>query len=216
VTTTLIERLLRRPAKGASRIRAAWFAAITVVVVVVMPARAGAESQRESKAKKPRPAQIEHLAGRYRFAGGQPEIDALEAAVDDVVGEMNILVRGIARRRLREVSKIPHRIAISLRGRMLTVTAAGALYAAPLDRSPVKVRGPSGDQVWLRHRDLGNGQLMQHFASDDGIRVNICRPLAGNRMRIHVTIHSDELPKDLSYAMTFSRRVQRRQPQLAP
>jgi hypothetical protein len=180
--------------------------ALLLAFATAVPARA--ESQLQSLASKgeaPEASQLETLTGSYRFIGGQAEIDALEAAIDDVVSDMNLLARGIARRRLRKASEIPAGLAISLSGRVLTVMIADAAYSAPLDGTAVKVRGPSGDSLMLRHRVLGKATLWQQFAGDDGIRVNTCERMAGKRMRVRVTIRSEKLPKALAYSMTFAR-----------
>lgn len=150
-------------------------------------------------------AKVGEIVGRYRFVGGEAERAAREAAIDQVVSDMNVIVRGTARRRLAAASEIPAGLSLSLRGDLLTVRLPEGAYAAPLDGSVVKVAGPSGDPVSLRHQLVGDAGVRQHFDSDDGRRVNLCEPLADGRLRIHVTLHSPKLPKPLRYAMTFAR-----------
>jgi hypothetical protein len=92
-----------------------------------------------------------------------------------------------------------------LKDEMLTVRLPDAAYAAPLDGSEVTVEGPSGDPLTLRHQVVGDAKLRQLFDAEDGWRVNTCERLEGGRLRIHVTIHSPKLPKNLDYAITFAK-----------
>jgi hypothetical protein len=188
-------------------------AALAVVLVMGLSTPARAETSRApSPHDAPRAApeagragKIAPLAGRYRFVGGKAEVAALEAAIEDVVGGMNVLVRGTARRRLAESAAIPAGLSLSLKNEMLTVRLPDAAYAAPLDGSRVMVEGPAGDPIALRHQVLGDAKLRQLFDADDGWRVNTCERLENGRLRIHVTIHSPKLPKNLDYAITFAK-----------
>lgn len=174
---------------------------LAAVMLALAPPALSGEPARES----PSPAaEVERLEGRYRFSGGAAEHHALEAAIDDVVDDMNIFVRGAARRRLAKAATIPGEVALSLRGDELAVKLPDGTYAAPLDGSPVQVTSPSGDPVRLQHRVVGDAKIVQRFASEDGTQVNTCERLGDGRLRIQVAIHSPKLPKELRYAMTFS------------
>ena len=60
--------------------------------------------------------QADRFVGSYAFAGGERERAALDAAIDEVVAEMNFLVRDVARSKLRESNPIPDNVTIELDG----------------------------------------------------------------------------------------------------
>jgi hypothetical protein len=162
------------------------------------PSRAAAE---QAEATSP----LEGLEGHYRFSGGEREIQARDQAIDDIVDGMSWLVRGTARSRLKKLNTIPRTITLDVHGDALTMTLPDAVYEAPLDGSPVRVKGPSGDPVELRHAVIGKDRLRQSFSDDDGIRVNFCDRRGDDHIRIVVVMRSDKLPKDLTYELTFRR-----------
>jgi hypothetical protein len=184
---------------------------LAAVVVFGWAAPASADSPRNSaavaqtRAEEASAAKIAPLAGNYRFSGDPAEIRALERAIDAVVEDMNVLVRDVARRRLAKAAEIPPQLGLSLRGPVLTMQVAQKAYSAPLDGTAVAVVGPSGDSLQLRHSVVGDAKLMQRFDGDDGSRVNTCERLGAERLRVHVAIRSEKLPKDLNYSLTFTK-----------
>ena len=47
------------------------------------------------------------------------------------------------------------------------------------------------------------GALVQLFRSDGGTRRNVYRMLPDGRMRLEVTVQSDQLPRDMSYQLVY-------------
>jgi len=148
---------------------------------------------------------IEAFSGHYRFAGGARELKARDAAIDEVVQEMSWIVRAAARKRLTRLNEIPRELTLRLGDEALTMVLPDAVYQAPLDGTPVMVEGPSGDDVVLTNRPIGSRRLRQRFTSDDGIRINVCDRRGDDGLVIRVQMHSDKLPKDLVYTLTFAR-----------
>ena len=150
------------------------------------------------------PDALRKFSGKYAFAGGTAEREALQKAIDDVVAEMNPLVRGIARSRLLGSNAIAEAIAIDAEGDTITVVFDKRSYTAAIDGSPVTVTGVDGDPLVLTHR-LHGKRLVQTFDGDRGIRRNAF-VLRGNKLALNVTVQSDQLPSDLVYTLTFARR----------
>jgi hypothetical protein len=145
------------------------------------------------------------LVGRYVYVGGERERAARDKAIDDVVADMNIIVRSIARSRLKAANPIPRKVAIAISDRTITVTLDSRVYQAPADGSPVKVKGITGDELELRYH-LDERELRQEFTGDSGGRNNRFRPMGDDRVRIKVRVHSDQLPKPLVYQLTYGTR----------
>lgn len=179
----------------------------TAGIAFAAPADARLETfHATKKTREGNAARIAKLLGRYRFAGDKREIEALDAAIDDAVSDMNIFVREIARRRLRRITEIPKTLGLSVHEGVLTVGVPNADYSAPLDGTPVKVKGPTGDMLTLRHDVIETARLRQSFFSEDGSRVNLCEIDNKERLRVHVRIRSEKLSKDLTYSLTFARK----------
>jgi hypothetical protein len=143
------------------------------------------------------------LLGKYRHSGGDKEHKARDAAIDAVVAEMNVLVRAIARGRLKATNPIAPSVSLSSDGDAITVVLGTRSYRAPRDGRAVKVKGISGDEVELRYR-VTKDRLEQRFAGEDGGRVNTFA-LDGDALVMRVRVFSPKLPKDLSYKLTYAR-----------
>ncbi|MBV1859059.1 MAG: hypothetical protein KUG77_11665 [Nannocystaceae bacterium] len=143
--------------------------------------------------------------GTYAHVGGQAETDAVLAAIEDVVADMNIIARGIARDRLAKSNPVPKTVSIGLDGETLTVAFDERAYAAPLDGSNVQVVGLTGATLDYRVV-VGKDQLQQHFIGKKGTRVNSMQWPGNERVKVKVKVSSDSLPKPLEYSLTLERR----------
>ncbi len=179
-----------------------WAAAVAVALWI---SPASAAPPASTPTTRTAPASAEPLEGRYRFAGGRAEVDALHAAIDEATADMGVITRAVARRRLRKLNSIPAELRIDVRGNVLSMTLPDAHYTAPLDGTPVRAKSASGDPLVLQHELLGDAQVRQRFRAGDGERVNVCRPHRRRGLRISVQLASDKLPQDLRYTLTFAR-----------
>jgi hypothetical protein len=85
------------------------------------------------------PAADVALAGSYRYAGGDAEVKALFATVEDVVKKMNVVVRGIARKRLRKPNMPSAELTVSIDSAAITVARTGLTsVVAPRNGAPGK------------------------------------------------------------------------------
>jgi hypothetical protein len=145
---------------------------------------------------------LQELTGSYRHAGGAAEQAALEAAVDDVVSGMNVLARGIARKRLLESNRIPAAVKVSGSAEQLTIAFDDREYTAAVGGAAVDVVGVTGDPLRMTLR-VRKRALIQKFVGDKGNRTNTMT--GGQGLRIAVLVTSDSLPKALAYTLTYSR-----------
>jgi hypothetical protein len=146
---------------------------------------------------------LEQLVGSYRHAGGASEQAALEQAIDDVVAGMNVLARGIARKRLLESNRIPGTVEITGNAERLTIAFEDREYTAAVGGAAVDVIGVTGDPLRMTLR-VRKRALIQKFVGDKGDRTNTMTSRQGG-LRIAVLVSSDSLPKDLAYTLTFAR-----------
>lgn len=191
------------------RIPAASLVAVLVLVGAAAPRIAGGEEAGSAAAGAHRADRLDGskdgdgLAGEYAFAGGEDERQALERAIDAVVSDMSLLVRGLARHRLRGANRVPARLAIARRGDEVIVSLDERRYAARPGGPPVHVIGVTGEELVLR-LTLAEGGLAQRFTGARGERHNLLVRMPDGRLRLRVRVTSPRLPRPLAYELTFA------------
>jgi hypothetical protein len=188
-------------------------------IVTIVPLLLGADATRtvdSAPARKPAPPSpaaskpsVNHSAadgivGTYRFVGGKSDRDALDAAIEGVVSEMNVLVRGIARDRLRESNAIPGKIKVLRNGDALSIAFDERTYEARLDGSATEVVGITGDTLRYHVELLPKG-VRQEFDGDGGGRTNTMSAREEGRLDVAVEVRSGRLPGPLRYRLAFRR-----------
>ena len=146
---------------------------------------------------------VDRLAGHYRFVGGQRERKAWEEAIEDVVVEMNLIVRGMARKRIRETNRIADEVTIERRDNELSIRLDDHTYTAAFDGASHGTKSVGGDGVRVLHQ-LEGGRIQQSLLGEDGGRVNTFSIEEG-RMRVRVRVFSARLPRDLRYELTYEK-----------
>lgn len=187
-------------------------------IVTVVPLLLGADTTRTveaaatstsppippAKASSAAHESVDAFAGTYRFVGGKAQRDARDAAIDEVVSEMNLFVRGIARDRLRESNAIPTRITMQRSGESIAIAFDDRSYEARLDGTTTKVVGITGDTMKYRVQVLPRG-VRQSFDGEDGGRINTMKTGDEGRLDVQVEVHSSRLPRTLRYRLAFRR-----------
>jgi len=142
--------------------------------------------------------------GTFKFSGGEKEQKALDKAIDGVVSQMNLLVRGMARDKLKQANPIATNISFASDANILTVTFDSRTYTAPLDGTPVKIKSILGDDMMLSYKVMCPGEIQQLFSGDDKGRANHAR-VDGTTCTVDVRVYSSKLPHDLVYSLTYSK-----------
>ena len=142
----------------------------------------------------------------HRYAGGDEGRAAVEAAIEDAIEGMSPMVRGIARRRLREANVIMDEIGFSLAGDPLRASyVGGRIIETPASGAAVDWVDPFGDTVKVSQR-WSDRALVQHMFDDDGSRTNVYRfSEDGQRMTMSVTIEASRLPAPIRYRLEYRR-----------
>lgn len=152
----------------------------------------------------------QQLAGTWRL--NRQQSDDINAKINTAVARMNVVVRQIARPRLRSTNT-PYP--------QLVIHTDGGAYRVDMQGRP-SVSSPSNGNGVLWHRETGrtcpavrgdcvrvttvwnNGRLTQTFAAEDGQRVNVYT-VDGNTLTMNVTITSPRLPQPLTYRLVYNR-----------
>ena len=144
--------------------------------------------------------------GSFQYAGGQSERKALDDAIEDIVQEMNFLIRPIARSRLKEANVVPGSIGFAKRGVELEIEMAGKRpLSAPVDGTAVFRTNSHGERIKVVQR-VSQPKLHQHCSGSQGEReIHYVLDEDGKRLTAHITIRSERLPKPLQYRLTYRR-----------
>ncbi|KPK16155.1 MAG: hypothetical protein AMJ62_06585 [Myxococcales bacterium SG8_38] len=151
---------------------------------------------------------LQRYIGTYRYVGGDQDIEALDAAIEEVVSQMNFLIRGIARRRLRAPNLPSKRVIVSVEEGQIQIDRPGQPeVSAPADGKPITWRHPEdGDVFEVRHGVDAQGALYQRFAGERSVSRNrFVLGDDGESLTIHTVITADRLPAPLRFKMSYQR-----------
>jgi hypothetical protein len=176
---------------------------LVVAVGVVLFAMADA-----ARAGGPAAPSADRIEGEYRFVGGHEEVAAVERSIDDAVEEMSFLIRGLARRRLREPNLPTRELSISLDEGRITVSRNGQpAISGPQGGEEVEWRNPNnGNKLRVRYRLTDAGTLEQRLVGDRGLSVNrYVLGADGATLTVHTTITAEQLSDPLRFSTTYVR-----------
>ena len=146
------------------------------------------------------------FAGEYTFAGGQKEQAKLDAAIETSLDAVNVVVRKLGRKRLRETNQIPKSLAIAVSGSDVEVSFDGRSHSAALDQAPIRTTSEFGDKIKLSHRMRG-AHLYEFLDGAKGDRHNTFELSEdGKRLTLSVKITSSHLPVPVEYRLTYKRK----------
>jgi hypothetical protein len=132
----------------------------------------------------------------------------VNAAIDRAVAPLNVVVRQIARPRLRRTNQPYGRVVLDWSPAEVSITtdARAPIRTAPAG-TPVRWRRPE-DGEWLNVSTVWQGAtLRQTFAAEDGQRVNdYTLSPDGRTLTLNVTVTSPRLPRPLTYRLVYGRQ----------
>jgi hypothetical protein len=145
---------------------------------------------------------LDGLLGEYRYSGGSSQRKSVGTAIDEVVDDMSVFARNIARSRLTKANKVPARLEIANDGDAITVSIDGKAYTATLGGKSVRVRD-QGQRSQLRY-ELRGESLYMFLDGAEGDRTNVFTPRDdGNGVTMRVTIKSSKLPDAIGYRLSY-------------
>jgi hypothetical protein len=144
----------------------------------------------------------------------QQQSDDINAKINTAVSRMNVVVRQIARPRLRSTNTAYPRLVLTHDQATVRVDMSGRpSVSSPANGTPVLWQRETGaactqvkgDCVRVTH-EWNSGNLSQTFQAEDGRRVNVFSVSPdGNTLTMNVTITSPRLPQPLTYKLVYNR-----------
>ena len=147
-------------------------------------------------------AQEPSLSGTWN----QSKADDITAAIDSTVADMNFIKRPIARHRLTNLNPAYRKVLIAISDREVLVKFD--------EREPIHMPPDGKSAPWTREdgakfmvaAQVTMGQLVQTFKNDEGERTNLFKLSPdGQSLTLSATIKSPQLPKPLTYSISFAR-----------
>ena len=157
-------------------------------------------------------AQQSQLRGTWTL--NRQQSDDINAKIAAAVAPMNVVVRQIARPRLRSTNTAYPRITVAYDATSVRVDMQGRpSVSSPANGQPVLWQRENGRSCNAMRGDCvrvstewENGRLEQTFQAEDGRRVNVYTVSPdGNTMTMSVTITSPRLPQPLTYRLVYNR-----------
>jgi hypothetical protein len=142
------------------------------------------------------------------------ESDNLDNAINRAVARMNVVVRQIARPRLRSTNTAYPNIKMSYDQSSVRVEMAGRpTVSSPANGQPVLWQRQTGETCREMKGDCvrvsaewDGGNLKHTFQAEDGRRVNVYSVSPdGKTLTMNVTITSPRLPQPLTYKLVYNR-----------
>lgn len=145
------------------------------------------------------------FAGTYRFGGSAAEEAARSAAIDRCVDTLFFAIRGIARSRLSNGTKIEPWVSFGFEAGMIQYRTPSSPVATSPEQGTVVDYTSHGDRSKLSQR-FADGRLNQVFAADEGKRTNDWSLAPdGSTLTLRVTISSPKLSVPVGYSLTYRK-----------
>lgn len=151
---------------------------------------------------------------RGTWALNRQQSDDINAKINTAVARMNVVVRQIARPRLRSTNTAyPRLVIVQDAGNTRIEMQGRPSVSSPTNGSPVLWHRETGRTCTPMRGDCvqvtsqwANGTLTQTFRAEDGQRVNVFTVSPdGDTMTMNVTITSPRLPSPLTYKLVYNR-----------
>jgi hypothetical protein len=171
---------------------------LLLLTAALAPARAAAQENAQ-------------LSGTWIIDRGQS--DDIEAKINLAIGRMNLLVRQIARPRLR-ATNVPYPQLVFANADVIHADMPGyPSIASPANGDPVLWHRKTGSTCPRVHTNCvevtttwADGSLVQNFRSEDGQRQNVFTVSPdGATMTLAVRMTSPRLPAPLLYRLIYNR-----------
>jgi hypothetical protein len=146
--------------------------------------------------------------GIYAFAGGESQRSAFTRAIDEVVEQMNVVIRGIARQRISARVKIQPRIVVANRSDgLFFVHEPLPPRLAKLDGTTQRMVNAAGDRIDVTYTRAGSA-VIEAIRSGRSSQRNTYRfAPAHGVLTFTAEIESPMMPGVIRYSLTYRRRA---------
>lgn len=144
--------------------------------------------------------------GKFTYAGGKKQKEALEAAIERDTEDMNFITRPIARSRLKDKNTVHQALTISLKGDNISVQRDSITpIVSPASGAAGKWTSPDGESFTLVQKRDGR-KITQSFTAEDGSKtIVLTLSKDGKSLTMHVTTRSPKLPKPVVYSLSYRK-----------
>ncbi|MDB5216260.1 MAG: hypothetical protein JWO86_4187 [Myxococcaceae bacterium] len=150
------------------------------------------------------PDERARFSASFRFMGSHEEEAARLAAIDRGIDSLFFMIRGIARSRLSDGTKIDPWVNFSFDAEKIRVRVPTSSHVSPLNGAPIEV-GSGDDRSKLIQR-LAKGKVTQVFIAGEGRRMNEWALSPDARtLLLTVTVSSPKLTRPVVYKLTYTR-----------
>lgn len=163
-------------------------------VVLCLLLAVGAEAQ----------GSLDAYNGAYLYSELKGDDERIERSIDEAIGEMGLVKRAIARKRLEDATRAFPRVELYFEGEEVLLRYSEKEFELPLDGRTVDATGLNGEAVdtsaYIRGHDLH-----QAIHGDRGSRYMEFRFHADETMSVVNRIESEHLPGQVKYTLTYRR-----------
>ncbi len=144
-------------------------------------------------------------AGEWDFV--EERSDDIEDRIDAAVAHMNIVVRAVARRRLRGANRPMPRLQIDYKGDNVHIVLRPDVPTVITPKSGEVINWTREDgEVVRTSTNLSSDRIRQFFDSDDGDKEVIYRLRPDGLLSVEVTVFSERLKEPFKYTWVYSKR----------
>ncbi len=144
------------------------------------------------------------LWGAYQNTSVGESAVAINHAVDKATDDLSVFVRGIARKRLKEVNPPYEHILLSERDGEITTDFEGRRYVADASGQVRRNVDPDGSKVEVAYRLEGRTLHGRYKAKDGEKAIDFVLGPDGRTLDVRVQVTSPRLPEPVSYDLTYS------------
>ncbi len=178
----------------------------SVQPAAIEPAPAPAATE-PAKPATPQPVTIADFNGNYRYSGGSAQREALAAAIEDAVLQLNVAIRGIGRKRLTNTNPIDDTLEIVVSGdKVQTIFETGFDAECTVDGGTVHWTSKKGDKYKVRVRKKDT-KIVQIIEGEDGVKTTVFVLSADKQtLTVHHKIEADRLDEPMTYKLSYKRK----------
>jgi hypothetical protein len=144
--------------------------------------------------------------GKYRYAGGQKQRERFERDVEDVVSQLNLLIRSIARKKISESQAPAGHVEIEHAQGMVVVRRDGAPeIRGRADGKPFVWKNRYGDELDVRIALTANVLSLRFRDSQSDTTTTYTADDDGQRMVMRTNITDPRLPAPLRFRFAYKR-----------
>ena len=145
-------------------------------------------------------------SGRYKYAGGRAQREKLEQQIEQVVSQLNFMIRGMARSRMIDGLSPWPTLDFEFGDNQVVFRRPGEpVIRGPLDGSPVDWKNKQREAIQVRMTFKDQTLRIRYKGDGSDSRYNYSFRDEGKRLDIRAAIDHVRMPSTLKYGLTYKR-----------